>query len=279
MDRASTSPDLLSTEATFAASSPDLPGESPLPTMEINGTRIHILEHCSQRVVTLSMIDAVHRRPDGTAGRNFRTNKSRFIEGEDYWKISADEFRRRFPGVISERATEEVTLVGEAGYLMLVKSFQDDLAWEVQRKLVKTYFTAQQATRMPAITDAEFMARAVLLAQSTIAQLEAKQAADQPKVKFYDRFADADGLYNLQNAGRAIGMGPNKFVQRLKQEHLFYQGGSLVAKQQYIKAQLFEMKSSLDDQGKTRFQTFVTPKGVQHFAKKFGPDLLSQEIH
>lgn len=30
----------------------------------------------------------------------------------------------------------------ESGYLMLVKSFTDDLAWEVQRKLVKSYFKA-----------------------------------------------------------------------------------------------------------------------------------------
>lgn len=31
----------------------------------------------------------------------------------------------------------EVTLMTETGYLMLVKSFTDDLAWKVQRELVK----------------------------------------------------------------------------------------------------------------------------------------------
>ncbi len=30
-----------------------------------------------------------------------------------------------------------VTLITETGYLMLVKSFTDDLAWKVQRELVK----------------------------------------------------------------------------------------------------------------------------------------------
>lgn len=32
----------------------------------------------------------------------------------------------------------------ESGYLMIVKSFTDDLAWSVQRELVKTYFRARQ---------------------------------------------------------------------------------------------------------------------------------------
>ncbi len=32
----------------------------------------------------------------------------------------------------------------ESGYLMLVKSFTDDLAWEVQRQLVSSYFRVRQ---------------------------------------------------------------------------------------------------------------------------------------
>lgn len=41
-------------------------------------------------------------------------------------------------------AREDVTLLTESGYLMLVKSFTDDLAWEVQRELVKTYFNKKK---------------------------------------------------------------------------------------------------------------------------------------
>ncbi len=39
---------------------------------------------------------------------------------------------------------EKVILVTESGYLMLVKSFTDDLAWKVQRELVKSYFNKQK---------------------------------------------------------------------------------------------------------------------------------------
>jgi hypothetical protein len=35
-------------------------------------------------VVTLAQIDKAHKRPDDTAGRNFRSNRTRFQEGVDF---------------------------------------------------------------------------------------------------------------------------------------------------------------------------------------------------
>lgn len=126
----------------------------------INNTDISVKEYQGQRVVTFKDIDAVHGRPDGTASRNFRTNRERFVEREDYFKISPDEFRRAF-GEMDLRQQNDVTLITESGYLMLVKSFTDDLAWRVQRELVKGYFRAKEQAR--ASTPAE-----QLLAQARI---------------------------------------------------------------------------------------------------------------
>jgi len=92
------------------------------------------------RVVTLAMVDAVHKRPEETAGRNFRANKHRLIEGEDYFTVGADEFRRHLDPSLSKFASEDITLLTESGYMLLVKSFTDDLAWNVQRRLVNAYF-------------------------------------------------------------------------------------------------------------------------------------------
>ena len=108
----------------------------------INNSEILVKEFSGQRVVTFKEIDAVHGRPDGTASRNFRSNRDHFIEGEDYFKITPDEFRRAF-GEMDARQQNDVTLITESGYLMLVKSFTDDLAWKVQRQLVKEYFRAK----------------------------------------------------------------------------------------------------------------------------------------
>ncbi len=105
--------------------------------------QLAVKEYRGQRVITFRDVDTLHQRPEGTAGRNFRANRERFIEGEDYFKITADEFRRAFGGM-DARQQMDVTLLTKMGYLMLVKSFTDDLAWMVQRQLVKSYFEAHE---------------------------------------------------------------------------------------------------------------------------------------
>ena len=94
-------------------------------------------------VLTFRDIDTIHHRPEGSAKRNFNTNRQRFIEGEDFFKITPSEFRTAI-GDMDARQQNDITLVTESGYLMIVKSFTDDWAWEVQRRLVKTYFRAKE---------------------------------------------------------------------------------------------------------------------------------------
>lgn len=112
----------------------------------INNTEILVKEFSGQRVVTFKEIDAVHGRPDGTAKRNFRSNRDHFIEGEDFFILDQpDEIRSLGIQRPQGGTPESVTLITESGYLMLVKSFTDDLAWKVQRELVKGYFRAKSS--------------------------------------------------------------------------------------------------------------------------------------
>lgn len=113
--------------------------------IKINNHDVTAKEYKGQRVVTFKDIDTVHERPEGTARKRFNDNKKHFIEGEDFYKISPSEFRTVFHLDMDERQKNNITLVTESGYLMLVKSLTDDLAWEVQRKLVKSYFKAADA--------------------------------------------------------------------------------------------------------------------------------------
>ena len=46
--------------------------------VHIGNADISIKEYKGQRVVTFKDIDAVHERPDGTASRNFRSNKNSY---------------------------------------------------------------------------------------------------------------------------------------------------------------------------------------------------------
>lgn len=113
--------------------------------ISIHGKQIVPKEYEGVRVVTFKDIDELHERPEGTASRNFRQNREYFIENEDYFVINQpDEIRRlgfeRPQGGIPEK----VMLITESGYLMIVKSLKDELAWVVQRELVKSYFRSRQ---------------------------------------------------------------------------------------------------------------------------------------
>ena len=117
--------------------------------MIVQGTALQIKEYKGKRVVTFKDIDTVHKRPDGTARRNFNQNRQRFISGVDFFKVCADEIRTHKIAEISPKSHEHLTLITETGYLMLVKSFTDDLAWKVQRELVDSYFRIKQVPIEP----------------------------------------------------------------------------------------------------------------------------------
>lgn len=112
--------------------------------LTINNNYIAIKEYEGQRVVTLKDVDMLHERPNGTARRNFNSNKAHLIEGEDYFKISSNEIRTKNMWDIDKRQTQDVVLLTESGYLMLAKSLTDDKAWKVQRQLVNCYFKVKE---------------------------------------------------------------------------------------------------------------------------------------
>lgn len=92
-----------------------------------------------KRVVTFKDIDIVHDRPDGTSRAAFNRNKKRFIANEDYFVCQTYEAKEKF-GI---SAPKGLILLTEMGYLMIVKAFNDDKSWEVQRTLVNSYFRAK----------------------------------------------------------------------------------------------------------------------------------------
>lgn len=115
-----------------------------LPTVAIAGTELHQITYKGELVVTFAMVDQVHRRVDGTAGRNFRDNRDRFNEGEDFVRVCADEIRRHKIIPLSPKAREDVVFLTRRGYLKLVKPMTDDRAWEVQGEMIDRYFLVEQ---------------------------------------------------------------------------------------------------------------------------------------
>ena len=140
--------------------------------IKINDVALAPIDYRGLRVMTLAMMDIVHKRADGTAGRNFRENRERLIEGEDFHKVCVDEIRAHKIFAISSKAREDVILLTETGYAMVVKSFTDDLAWDVQRQLVKSYF--RPAAKAPASAQARVPVEPGLAALRAAKAIESK---------------------------------------------------------------------------------------------------------
>ena len=103
-----------------------------------------VKEYHGQRVVTFADIDRVHNRPVGTAGRNFRKNRVHFISEVDYFEITRNDVATKFVATYGfDKKAPKGILLTESGYLLLAKSFTDDLSWAVQRELVNSYFTVK----------------------------------------------------------------------------------------------------------------------------------------
>lgn len=104
---------------------------------------LEIKEYDGKRVVTFKDIDEVHRRREGTAKNNFQKNRKHFVENEDYY-IVKKELLKVVKSNFYDIPSRGLTVLTETGYLMLVKTFRDDLSWEVQRRLVNAYFSAKE---------------------------------------------------------------------------------------------------------------------------------------
>lgn len=105
--------------------------------MQMQSLPIERKEYNGQPVVTFRDIDVIHQKPEGSARKRFNENKKRFIEGVDYFTATRPDSGH--PPYQGQK------LLTQTGYLMIVKSFTDDLSWAIQRELVNGYFAARQA--------------------------------------------------------------------------------------------------------------------------------------
>ncbi|HAT6204580.1 phage regulatory protein [Clostridioides difficile] len=163
----------------------------------INDKELQIKEFKGERVVTFKEIDLIHERVEGTAKRNFTENKKYFIENVDYFEVSTKIIPSLELYGFSKFAPNGI-LITESGYLMLVKSLTDDLAWTVQRELVNNYFRVkEQQPKLPTTYKEALQQLLIEVEEKEQLQLENQEKdkviqLQQPKVLFADLVASSD---------------------------------------------------------------------------------------
>lgn len=218
----------------------------------INNHEVTVVEYKGQRVITFKMMDELHGRPEGTARKRFNDNKTRLTEGEDYWEISHPSEIRTLGLQRPDGSTPaKVIILTEAGYSMLVKSFTDDLAWQVQKALVRSYF--KQPVAIANETPEMLAFRAITALQGKLEVMEeqaklqkAMLEVAQPKADALDKLATLDGLHNLRSAAQQCGWPEQKFIQKLQEIGWIYTHtvtGRKLAYGEKIKAGLMDVKN------------------------------------
>ena len=251
-------------------------------TVMVADKALSIVEYQGQRVVTFAMIDEVHGRPEGTARRTFTANKDRLVKDEDFYLIDfakKDEFRPYGIDV----PTRGLTLITESGYLMLVKSFTDDLAWKVQKQLVKGYFKAKELVEnfdpMKALSDPNALRGLLLGYSEKVIELEHKVEEMAQDVNAYERIAKADGSFCLTDAAKALQMRPKDLISHLSSEKMkwiykragnsHWLGYSDKVQAGYLEHKVTEVTRG-DGTTKITEQVRITPKGLAKLAKDQG---------
>ncbi|WP_216331399.1 phage antirepressor KilAC domain-containing protein [Rhizobium sp. X9] len=248
----------------------------------ISGTEIRKIEYRGHQVVTFAMIDKVHGRPDGTAGRNFRDNRDRFVESEDIITLNQPDEIRRLGFTRPQGGTPaSVILITKRGYLKIAKTLGDDKAWEVFDEMIERYFAAQQT--VPAFTIPQTFADALRLAAKQSEQIEKQAAAItemQPKAEFHDGVASAINAQDFQAVAKVFGTGRNRFMGWLRDRSFLMANNRPY--QRYEDAGYFRVierkrKDPQTGEDITYTKTLVTGKGVTYLHKKWQEDHPSSE--
>lgn len=128
------------------------------------------------------------------------------------------------------------------------------------------------------MTPEELMASALLMAQKTLAERDARISAltveNQimlPKADYFDQLVERNTLMNFRETAKALDVPPKKFVAFLLEKKYIYRDkkGKLLP-YEHKNDGLFEVKETLNE--KTHWsgaQTFITPKGRETFRLLF----------
>ena len=193
----------------------------------IENTALTVLEYQGHRIVTMSMVDQVHQRPDGTARRTFNEHRDKFREGEDFIELDQPDAIRTLGLTRPQGGTpSKVLIFTEVGYLMLVKPFTDPLAWEVQRQLVNNYFRVTPpatASALPANYVEALEAHLAVVKENERLRLESCQLNQQfPQLPDRSESSFQGGLTPTQFARTLNGVNSQKINWHLSRKRWIY---------------------------------------------------------
>jgi phage antirepressor YoqD-like protein len=138
-------------------------------------------------------------------------------------------------------------------------------------RLVDRWQELEAQVAKPAFEIPTTLSGALLMAAKQAEQIEQQQlllSQQAPAVEFVDKYVVADGLYNLRDAAKVLGVKSHKFNAYLvTADILFYSNRKLVPYARILDSGYMVMKATRKSDDTATTQTMITPKGMTWLAK------------
>lgn len=201
-------------------------------------------------------------------------------------KSHVDEQDKRGWQITTPSGEQRATIINESGLYSLCFSSKLEGAvkfkrWVTSEVLPSIRKNGGYIAGQEQLTPEELMAKALLVANKTLADREARiceltaqnsqltveKQIMQPKAEYFDELVDRNLLTNFRETAKELGIKPKAFVAWLLEKKFLYrdQKGKLLPKEDKNNG-LFEVKEAKND--KTQWsgvQTLITPKGRETF--------------
>lgn len=215
---------------------------------------------------------------------------------QNYRRVSArlDEEEKGVSQIATPGGMQNMTVVSEAGLYSALFAMQPEKARGVdesyiakrqeQLKRFRKWVTSEVLPSIrknggyiagqEQLTPQELMAKALMVAQKTLADREARISEltvqnniMAPKAEYFDELVDRNMLTSFRDTAKELGVKPKTFVNWLLEKKFIYrdQKGKLMPREDKNSG-LFEVKEAKND--KTQWsgvQTLITPKGRETF--------------
>lgn len=155
---------------------------------------------------------------------------------------------------VNERDSHVVVGKISAAYLGFLVDF-----WMAHRNPVAPQF------KLPDFTNPAAAARAWADEMEAKQMLQAKVTEDAPKVAYAEAVGDSGGCLNLTETAKSFKLGPQKFIEFLRQtKRIYKRGNENLPLQDYVDAGVFKVKTIPIKNGNAlATQTLVTGKGQE----------------
>jgi len=146
---------------------------------------------------------------------------------------------------------------------LVTLSRNSEQAVDLKQKLTDSYYhyKNQFALKVPTT-----YAEALQLAADQAKKIE----EDRPKVEYFERVADSDGLHAIGEAAKILnlGYGRNTFFVKLREMGIMMKDKT-VPYQKYVDQGYFELKQVVVGSGHIKHQAYVTGKGMIWLERQF----------